>query len=106
MNMTRNEFEAFMQAELREFTKGWEQCDESDVDMDKEDWLYSLGIFLSKRRIDLITTEPHLFREMVNAARDVAIKYHDHQSLRDRMSHTLSAFCMITPKNKGMLNAE
>ncbi len=34
----------------------------------------------------------HLFREMVNAARDIALKYHDHQSLRDRMARTLSPF--------------
>jgi hypothetical protein len=34
----------------------------------------------------------HVFREMVNAARDVALKYHDHQSLRDRVAHTLGEF--------------
>lgn len=30
--------------------------------------------------------KPHLQREMVNELRDCAIQYHDHQSLRDRLS--------------------
>jgi len=34
----------------------------------------------------------HLFREMVNAARDVAGKYRDHQSLRDRLAYAMFAF--------------
>lgn len=42
-----------------------------------------------------VTLEAHSFREMVNAARDIAIKYHDHQSLRDHMSHALAEFCEL-----------
>jgi hypothetical protein len=49
---------------------------------------------------DRIVIEPHMFREMVNAARDIAIKYHDHQSLRDRLSHAMNKYCLITPKVK------
>lgn len=31
----------------------------------------------------------HEFREMVNALRDVALQYHNHESLRERIRHAL-----------------
>ena len=34
---------------------------------------------------------PHEFRELVNELRDAAVKYHDHQSLRERIVHVLWA---------------
>ncbi len=34
----------------------------------------------------------HLFGEMVNVARDIAVKYHDHQSLRDRLAYAMFPF--------------
>ena len=33
--------------------------------------------------------KPHEFRELVNELRDTAVKYHDHQSLRERIVHVL-----------------
>ena len=35
--------------------------------------------------------KPHEFRELVNELRDTAVKYHDHQSLRERIAHVLRA---------------
>ena len=34
----------------------------------------------------LLGMKPHIFREMINELRDTAVKYHDHQSLRERLS--------------------
>lgn len=31
----------------------------------------------------------HVFRELVNTLRDIAVKYHDHQSLRERIAHAM-----------------
>ena len=33
----------------------------------------------------------HEFRELVNELRDTAIKYHDHQQLREQIAHVLWA---------------
>lgn len=30
--------------------------------------------------------QPHVIRELVNKLRDIAVKYHDHQSLRERLA--------------------
>lgn len=35
--------------------------------------------------------KPDEFRELVNELRDTAVKYHDHQSLRERIVHVLWA---------------
>lgn len=42
--------------------------------------------------------EPHVFRELVNQLRDLSIAYHDHQSLRDRISHLLSEYITVQGK--------
>ncbi len=36
--------------------------------------------------------KPHHYREMINELRDTAVKYHDHQSLRERLSGVVSKF--------------
>ena len=42
--------------------------------------------------------EPHVFRELVNQLRDLSIAYHNHQSLRDRISHLLSEYITVQGK--------
>ncbi len=43
----------------------------------------------------LIYMKPHKLRELVNQLRDISITYHDHQSLRDRISHLLSEYITV-----------
>ena len=43
----------------------------------------------------LIYIKPHKLRELVNQLRDISITYHDHQSLRDRISHLLSEYITV-----------
>lgn len=40
---------------------------------------------------EVLGMKPHVFRELINELRDTAIKYHDHQSLRERLSGVIRA---------------
>ena len=46
----------------------------------------------------LIYIQPHTYRGLVNQLRDLSITYHDHQSLRDRISHLLSEYITVQGK--------
>lgn len=37
-------------------------------------------------------TKPHIIRELVNDLRDISMKYHDHQSLWERIAHRVREF--------------
>lgn len=38
------------------------------------------------KRLKAMLPQPHIIRELVNKLRDIAVKYHDHQSLRERLA--------------------
>ena len=58
-----------------------------------------LPLQFKKSRIEyLIYMQPHKYRELVNQLRDLSIAYHDHQSLRDRISHLLSEYITVQGK--------
>lgn len=40
--------------------------------------------------------KPHRYRELVNDLRDCAVDYHNHQSLRDRISRVLGRYITTT----------
>jgi hypothetical protein len=42
--------------------------------------------------------EPHVFRELINRLKEISITFHDHQSLRDRISHLLSEYITVQGK--------
>lgn len=43
---------------------------------------------------------PHIYRELVNALRDIAVVYHSTEQLRERLAHTISYYLSLSHEHK------
>ncbi|MDP4446819.1 hypothetical protein O3674_30665, partial [Escherichia coli] len=43
---------------------------------------------------------PHIYRELVNALRDIAAVYHGTEQLRERLAHTISYYLSLSHEHK------
>ncbi|WP_193108494.1 DUF4406 domain-containing protein, partial [Escherichia coli] len=79
--------------------KGWEESVGARAEHELAQKLGLNVIYESPTNIEC-QVAPHIYRELVNALRDIAAVYHGTEQLRERLAHTISYYLSASHEHK------
>ncbi|HCS6315450.1 TPA: DUF4406 domain-containing protein [Escherichia coli] len=79
--------------------KGWEESVGARAEHELAKKLGLHVIYESPTNIEC-QVAPHIYRELVNALRDIAAVYHGTEQLRERLAHTISYYLSLSHEHK------
>ncbi|EJB5693475.1 DUF4406 domain-containing protein [Escherichia coli] len=79
--------------------KGWEESFGARAEHELAQKLGLNVIYESPTNIEC-QVAPHIYRELVNALRDIAAVYHGTEQLRERLAHTISYYLSASHEHK------
>ncbi|ENB2659716.1 TPA: DUF4406 domain-containing protein [Escherichia coli] len=79
--------------------KGWEESVGARAEHELAKKLGLNVIYESPTNIEC-QVAPHIYRELVNALRDIAAVYHGTEQLRERLAHTISYYLSLSHEHK------